>query len=153
MKTFQVLGLGLSLVFGSAALASGLTELSELQSGKSAQIESKENKLLVTFWATWCPSCEEHLAKELPALDARPDVTVVTVNTDKEAKRAQHFVQKHDVKLPVFLDSSGSLRKELKVFSVPHWALYSRKSSRDAWTLVTSQPAFEMSAIEAALKR
>lgn len=54
------------------------------QNGNPAQIEIGENQYtLITYWASWCPDCEEelsHLPELLPVLDEYENVQWYLVN-------------------------------------------------------------------------
>lgn len=111
--------------------------------GKTVQLSQEKDKRLVIFWATWCDECRSKLSHELLELNARKDVSVITVNTDKDDERVREFVEKEKISLPVYRDPNKVLRKELKVFSVPHWALYKKNAKTGLSELVESQPAFD----------
>jgi len=151
MKTiFRIIyfALFLSPIASMGLPLNGLTDLE----GQAAKISHSKNTELVVFWATWCPRCKEKLTGLLPKLNEEKDLAVITINTDKEASRVKHYLEKERVTLPVFWDSSRELRKELKAFSVPHWAVYKRAGVDKPWNLVDSAPAFEWDRVEKALK-
>lgn len=125
----------------------GLTDVA----GTSPKVDHAKNTELVVFWATWCSTCKEKLTGDLPKLNTRADVAVITVNTDSDVERVKHYITKENITLPVLMDSSRNLRKSLKVFSVPHWAVYKRDVKGKPWNLVDSAPAFEWERIEKAL--
>jgi thiol-disulfide isomerase/thioredoxin len=103
----------------------------------------------VVFWASWCSSCRTEL-KSLPRFNERPDVEVITINVDKEPKRARAFVAINHVSLPVLRDESRSLRNALKVFAVPSWFVYKRDATK-AYKLVASGLAFDEDEVNKAL--
>ncbi len=148
----RILGLGLvTVVIGNSNLcAAGLEDLRKAD-GSALNLESPKNKVFVLFWASWCTTCKEKLATTLPALDQSPEVAVLTVNADKEIKRAEHYIAKNKVLLPVYFDPDKKIRSELKIFSVPHWAVYSRTHTQAAWKLEAAAPAFETESINQAL--
>ncbi len=127
-------------------IASGLEDLD----GKSVTLDSQAKKVLVVFWATWCPSCRSEFTKDLPEFAKLSDVDVLTVNTDSERERARDFVSREKIPFKVFRDPSKAFRKQLQVLSVPHWAVFERKGLND-WSLVSSQGAFEVGAVKKAL--
>jgi len=137
------------LVLSKLSLALPIEGLKDLN-GNPASLDHQKEKELVIFWATWCPDCKNKLSGKLPEINGSADVAVITINTDSSQSRAKHFVEKMNLKLPVFRDDSKDLRKTLKVFSVPHWAVYKKENAK--WRLVDSAPAFEMDRIEKALK-
>ena len=124
----------------------GLTQMD----GTPAKIDTAKAKLLVVFWATWCDECRAKLRTGLPEINSRKDVGVITVNTDKDEGRAKEFIAKENVALPVLRDPNKELRKELKVFSVPHWAVF-KKNKDGNYELVKSEPAFDFDHVTQAL--
>lgn len=139
-----------SFIFLLSSIA-GQAGLQDLAPFKAGTEDPKKNKKLVMFWASWCTTCKDKLANSLPALNQKPDVTVITVNMDKEAKRAENYIEKNKVALSVYLDPEKKLRNELQIFSVPHWAVYQRESEKAEWKLVKSEAAFENDHINQAL--
>lgn len=149
MKYLRVL-LTLTLLCGLASglpSTEGLTDLA----GQPVNAETSKNLELVVFWATWCPTCKEKLTGLLPKLNADKNISVITINTDKDADRVKHYIEKEKIALPVLWDTARTLRKDLKAFSVPHWAVYRRAEAGQPWNLVDSAPAFEISRVEKAL--
>jgi thiol-disulfide isomerase/thioredoxin len=123
----------------------GLTGLD----GKPAVLDDTKDQRLVVFWGTWCEDCRVKLGKELLELDRRKDLSVITVNTDRDNDRVREFVSKEKITLPVLRDPSKELRRELGVYSVPHWALYRKKAGR--YERVASEAAFDTEQVLKAL--
>ena len=148
-----VLATALYAPSATALPTEGLTDLS----GGAPKLFEKATTELVIFWATWCPDCKQKLTSEIPALEPElrktPELSIVTVNTEKEVERVKHYVEKEGLKHPVLLDPEKKLRKALGVFSVPAWAVYKRKAVTDSWTLVDTAPAFEIARVNKALGR
>lgn len=137
------------LALNSFALPSGI-EFEDV-AGKKVVLETSKNKRLVVFWATWCSECKGKLKTILPELDQNPKVSVVTVNMDEERERAQDFVEKNKVQVPVIRDPSGALRTALNINAVPFWAVYERANSKDAWKLQKAGSAFKLEEVKQAL--
>ena len=117
-----------------------------------APFKPQTQKVLLYFWATWCPSCKQKLEAEFPKVQLPANVALVTVNTDKEADRASHFVEKEGMKLTVIRDQDKALTNALKLFAVPAWAVLSREKDK-SWKVLDSGTGGEMSKIlEAARK-
>ena len=78
-------------------------------------------RVLVNFWATWCPPCVE----EMPALEAfyrqsRADgVVVVAVNNAESPETVRRYVEERGITMPVLLDPSGQLVNELDINYLP----------------------------------
>ncbi len=118
--------------------------------GKPALVTHGKNKELVVLWATWCPECKEKLTGFLDELNKKPEVAVIAVNTESDVARVTHFIEKEHITVPVYFDPEKKLRKELKAFSVPHWAVYQKEGN--GWKMVDGAPAFERARIETALR-
>lgn len=145
---FALLGMWTSL----SAHSLPLQDLVDLK-GQPAKISHTKPKELVIFWATWCRDCRKKLIDELPAQANDPDVQVLTVNTEKDLERVQDFVRKEKLVFPVFSDPTKNLRRSLKVFSVPAWAVYERADAeqQQSLKLVATGSAFEVEKINQAL--
>ena len=148
MKSYRAVFL--VVVLSKLSLASPFSGLVDFKGASFPGVANK-SKVLIVFWATWCQDCRSKLRKELPELDKTADTAVVTINTDTDASRATDFITKQGIMLPVLRDSSGEVRKELKIFSVPHWMVYTRSSTAGNWKLVNSEPAFDWTAVMKAL--
>ena len=84
-----------------------------LRDGTTRDLSAPSGKLLVVhFWATWCPPCEE----ELPGLvawwkeaKADPRIELVAVSVDEEWKVVDGFLAKRNARdLPLALDPKKS---------------------------------------------
>ncbi|MBF0360939.1 MAG: TlpA family protein disulfide reductase [Oligoflexia bacterium] len=128
-----------------AVQVDGLKDLN----GKNYQSSHGKKKELILFWGTWCKECKQKMSDILPAIDARSDVAVLTVNMDSDVNRVKHFVEKEGIKLAVLQDTNKNLIKDLKVFAVPHWAIYELNGK---WVLKDSASAFDIDRINKALK-
>ncbi|HSN76096.1 MAG TPA: TlpA disulfide reductase family protein [Anaerolineae bacterium] len=77
--------------------------------------------LLLNFWATWCPPCDE----EMPALEALylqqggEGVQVVAVNLQEAPQMVATYLAAKGLTLPVLLDSAGELAAQLDVTYLP----------------------------------
>ena len=78
------------LSFGHAATLSS-ADMAKLTKLDGTAFKTDKDKVLLYFWATWCPDCKEKLAKEFPKLQLPPQVELVTVNTDKDIDRTKHL--------------------------------------------------------------
>lgn len=119
--------------------------------GVSEISTKKAKKRLVYFWAEWCPDCKEKLGGDLGKLDSSPEVDVITINTDRDVNRAEHYMARENLKLPVYTDPQKAFRKPLKVFSVPHWAVMSQQAD-GSWKVVDTQSGSDFEKLQKALK-
>ncbi len=126
--TFAFISLFSNISFASQISFEDLSKLQSLDSKPYAAQSGKTLKL-VYFWATWCPDCKQKMKSELPEVATNPDFDFLFVNTEKDLELIKNFVAKEEVKFSVFTDFDKSVRKSLKVFSVPQWALLKRTTS------------------------
>jgi thiol-disulfide isomerase/thioredoxin len=83
--------------------------------------ELRGRPLLLNFWATWCPPCDE----EMPALEAlqrqqgSEGVQVVTVNLQETPDVVAGYLAARGLTLPALLDRAGELATELDVTYLP----------------------------------
>ncbi len=86
--------------------------------------ELRGHPVIVTFWASWCPSCRE----EFPALAAtfnrhtRDGLLVLAVDQrDQELREAdvRQFLAAYPVPFPVLLDTRGRSRREYRLIGLP----------------------------------
>lgn len=123
----------------------------ERVSGNLELASVPKDKAVVLFWGSWCTICKEKMHSFLPTVEKNGTATVFTVNMDRGVERAKLSVEKEKITFPVFRDEDRDLVKELKVFGVPHWAVY-RKEGSGKWALVDSQAGFEDAAVLKALQ-
>ncbi|MCF6154487.1 MAG: redoxin domain-containing protein [Candidatus Brocadia sp.] len=68
-------------------------------------IRAKKDKVVaVTFWATWCEACKEHLP-ELSTLYEKykeKGVEIIGVSLDDKVKEVKDFVEKKGITFPMF---------------------------------------------------
>lgn len=119
---------------------SSLKSLNTLNSPQKAEPRAKK---LVVFWATWCGSCKEKLTNILPEWRLKNKLDIMVVSIDKNADRAKHFVDKHSITLPAFIDHNEYFQKNLKVQSVPYWAIFEKEPDSSDWILITDGKGFD----------
>lgn len=76
---------------------------------------------MVNFWANWCGTC----VKQLPLLDKfqrkykNKDFTVLSVNIDKNSKKAMSIAKKYNLTYPVLFDTYNHVSRIYSVSSIP----------------------------------
>lgn len=94
--------------------------------------DHKGEKVLLTFWASWCAPCR----KELPALStwakSHPGVTVLAVNVDRTSADAEGFLRKVSFDLPVAYDPDAKRLGQYGVMSMPTMLLFDEEGAL-AW--------------------
>jgi thiol-disulfide isomerase/thioredoxin len=151
MKIFLIL----AFLLCSAALARAETvSLASLQGLKNpVSLQEQKGKLLVYFWASWCPDCRDKFKTgALTNLQAEfPQAKVITVNSDRDEAKGASFVEEEKISLPVFRDKDKALSKSLKLFAIPSWAVLERNKSSE-WEIVKSSTGSEIETIEKQLR-
>ncbi|MGD7008285.1 TlpA family protein disulfide reductase [Metabacillus sp. 84] len=95
-----------------------------LINGNEAHLaDYKGKKVIVNFWATWCPPCKEEIP-ELKEISAKhsDDLVVLAINyTGSEASEeaVRTFVDSHAMKFPVLMDVNSEVLSQYEVFSYP----------------------------------
>lgn len=138
------------LFFSVNLFANNLPSNLELKKMDGEKLELSGDKKLVYFWATWCKSCLPKLQKTLPEMN-KNQMPVVTINMDDQIKRAKRYTSKKGIELPVYRDSAGILEKELKITSLPHWAVIEKNES--GWTLISHEIGFNREKITKAFNK
>lgn len=98
-------------------------ELIDLAGNKVQLSDYRGQKVLVNFWATWCPSCQE----EMPDMqrfyeDYSDDVTILGVNltmAERSIKDVGNFVQEMGVTFPIILDTDREAINAYRVVVYP----------------------------------
>lgn len=153
MDVLKIL-IGWTLIWSVNGLAMTIPadHVAELTKLDGSPFQTEKKKVVLYFWATWCPECKEKLNREFPAFQFPAETELVTVNTDKELDRIQHMMEKEKIKLTVVRDGKKALTSDLKVFSVPFWAVLSRGAD-GSWELVDSESGGNLDKMKAALAK
>ena len=110
-----------------------LKDLTALAHTDNIKKMKKNEKALVYFWAEWCPDCKQKLRGDLKQWHKK-EIAIFTINKDARQKRAERFLKKYKITLPVYLDKSKKISSALKALSVPHWAVIEYK--REVWEVI-----------------
>jgi len=99
--------------------------------GNKVSLSSLQGKVVfVNFWATWCPPC----IKEMPSIQAlkekmkNKDVVFLLVDIDGNHEKAQAFMEKRKLDLPVYTPAatiSGSYLGS----SIPTTVIFDKKGN------------------------
>lgn len=80
-------------------------------------------KVLLNFWATWCPPCRAEMPQmEKFHAEYGEDIAVLAVNLTDTEKNPQHvagFVSEYALTFPVILDEQGEVADLFKIFAYP----------------------------------
>lgn len=100
-------------------------ELIALNGEKVRLSDFRGKKVLINFWATWCPPC----VKEMPAMQAfydeyaaKENIVIFAINaTNQEATTdtVKQFVRKNGISFPILLDEQGDVLLHYEVLTLP----------------------------------
>lgn len=93
--------------------------------GETVSLEDFRGKrILLNFWATWCPPCKE----EMPDMQTLynefkdQDFVVLAVNvtiTEKSSEAVTKFVEDYDLNFPILMDEKGEVAHQYEILSYP----------------------------------
>ncbi|MDW0111450.1 TlpA family protein disulfide reductase [Sporosarcina aquimarina] len=86
----------------------------------------KGKKVILNFWATWCPPCKAempHMENYYKKLTDEDNVELVSVNLttaeNRGEKAVEEFVEAYKLTFPILLDTEDRGMSDYKVFSIP----------------------------------
>ncbi|CAH2715992.1 Thiol-disulfide oxidoreductase ResA [Neobacillus rhizosphaerae] len=88
--------------------------------GETVKLSSlKGKKVMLNFWATWCPPCKA----EMPEMEqfykqAGDDVVILAVNIDPQLD-VQGFVNENKITFPILLDADDKVNETYQILSIP----------------------------------
>lgn len=105
-----------STAIGVGMLAPSFT-LKNLE-GKEVHLEDyRGKKVMLNFWATWCPPCKE----EMPGMEKlynEHEIEILAVNLDPQ-NDVRGFIERNNLTFPVLLDVHGTTQQTYSIISIP----------------------------------
>lgn len=96
-------------------------KLKNLEGETVSLSDYKGKRVLVNFWATWCPPCREEIP-DLQKLYDSEDVVILAVNltdTEENEENIADFVDSYEMTFPVLLDESSDVSSAYQVYAYP----------------------------------
>lgn len=96
-------------------------ELTTLNGDNVKLSDFKGKRIMLNFWASWCPPCRE----EMPAMEKfyqDKDAVVLAVNlTDMEVNKKQvtDFTKRFGLTFPILLDEEGEVSSLYRISPIP----------------------------------
>jgi peroxiredoxin len=88
--------------------------------GETVKLSSlKGKKIMLNFWATWCPPCKA----EMPDLEKLykqkdEDLVILAVNIDPQLD-VKGFADEYGITFPILLDDDDSVNEAYQILSIP----------------------------------
>ena len=102
-----------------AGMAAPTFTLKNLAGEEVSLKDYRGKKVMLNFWATWCPPCKE----EMPAMEKfyqqnSNDIEILAVNLDPQ-NNVEAFVKEKELTFPILLDQEGSTQQTYSIISIP----------------------------------
>lgn len=89
--------------------------------GETVKLSSlKGKKVMLNFWATWCPPCKA----EMPVMEQfykqanKKDLVILAVNIDTQ-NDVKGFAKKDGITFPILLDTDNTVNTTYGIMSIP----------------------------------
>ncbi|WP_408956401.1 TlpA family protein disulfide reductase [Natroniella sp. ANB-PHB2] len=93
--------------------------LTALRGDQVSLSQFRGQKVILHFWASWCPSCREEMP-DLAQFDTEyDDITVLGVNVGEEEEAVNEFINSNDYQFIVLLDQASLVAGEYAVSVLP----------------------------------
>jgi peroxiredoxin len=103
---------------GAGMLAPDFT-MKNLEGKEVSLKDYRGKKVMLNFWATWCPPCKEEMpAMERIYAEKSSEFEILAVNLDPQNNVAG-FVNDNKLTFPVLLDQNGQTQQTYAIISIP----------------------------------
>lgn len=90
--------------------------------GKSVSLSDfKGKKVLLNFWATWCPPCRAEMPdiEKLYLENKDSDLVILAVNLGEDTQTVKSFIDKNKYNFNILLDSDQAVAIKYNIVSIP----------------------------------
>ena len=95
-------------------------ELETLEGKKAKLSDYRGKKVILNFWASWCPPCREEMPEFQRIYSENKDkLVVVGVNLQENRENAEAFIEKLGIAFPILLDPNSQVKDMYNVFTQP----------------------------------
>lgn len=87
------------------------------------------SSVLLIFWTTWCPYCQEELQELNRSYTnfAKEGIEIFTVNAGERVKDVKDYIRSRGFGFKVLLDQDLAVTKSYKVLGVPAYVLINKE--------------------------
>ena len=94
-------------------------ELKTLTGDTVTLSQLKGKKVMLNFWATWCPPCKAEMPEmEQFSKQIGDDTVILAVNIDPQLD-VQGFVNENKITFPILLDTEDKVNEAYQILSIP----------------------------------
>ncbi len=93
--------------------------LQDLDGSSVTLSDYRGQTVVLNFWANWCGPCRTEIPAFSEFADENPDVVVLGVATDGDAKSLRRAAEELKISYPVLIDSQGVSSRLYKVNTIP----------------------------------
>ncbi|KOO49582.1 peroxiredoxin family protein [Viridibacillus arvi] len=100
-------------------------ELETLDGKKVKLSDFRGKKVILNFWATWCPPCKAeipHMQKYYEKFAKEDNFEIVAVNLTSQQEKVKYvkkFVKTYEMTFPVLLDTEGEQMRTYEIYTIP----------------------------------
>ena len=76
-------------------------------------------KVVLNFWASWCPPCREEMPEFQKIHEQNKDIVIVGVNLQEKSDAINAFTSKFGITFPILLDPNAQVKEMYNVFTQP----------------------------------
>lgn len=85
----------------------------------TALSDLKGRRVLINFWATWCPPCRAEMPELLQAAQDYPDLVLLAINVSEAPEAVSSFAEQFHMHTAVVLDPQGAISDRYNVRGLP----------------------------------
>lgn len=108
-------------VFAEAGNTSPNFTLKDLAGKEHSLTDYRGKGVIINFWATYCPPCEE----EMPYLEKayrqynNEGIEILAINASEPTRMVKQFMKRHELSFPILLDLNGNVIEQYQVITLP----------------------------------